>query len=138
MKTVFADADYWIGLLNKNDQLHTSAKEVSQSLGHVRIVTSQMVLAEVLNSFSKRGQHFREMVTKFVEALEKNPNVSIEPQTHQLFCDAFGCFKTRLDKDWSITDCASFIIMQRLEITEALSHDEHFQQAGYQALLRSA
>lgn len=56
MKKVFADTGYWIALLNPYDDLHNQAKKLSQSLKPVTIVTTQMVLAELLNEFSKRGK----------------------------------------------------------------------------------
>ncbi|EKE25438.1 MAG: hypothetical protein ACD_5C00161G0004, partial [uncultured bacterium] len=48
----------------------------------------------------------------------------------------YGLYKRMADKDWSLTDCASFEIMKARGITEALAHDHHFEQAGFTALLR--
>jgi predicted nucleic acid-binding protein len=56
MRRVFADAGYWIALLNPKDGLHAKARQVSIALGQVRIVTSEMVLAEVLNAFASKGE----------------------------------------------------------------------------------
>jgi predicted nucleic acid-binding protein len=136
MKSVLADAGYWIALLNPRDQLHIKAKTVSASLGPVWIVTSEMVLAEVLNYFATKGSELRRAAVVLVEKLQSNPNVIIVPQTNLQFQDAFALYRSREDKGWSLTDCASILIMQAEGIDEALTYDQHFVQAGFKALLR--
>ena len=64
MRTVFADTGYWVALLNPRDELHDKAIELSKSLNPVHIVTSEMVLTEVLNDFSKRGDYLRQAATE--------------------------------------------------------------------------
>lgn len=65
-----------------------------------------------------------------------NANVEVLPQTSIQFREAYGLYKRMADKEWSLTDCASFEIMKARGITEALAHDHHFEQAGFTALLR--
>ena len=136
MKTLFADTGYWIALLNPHDTLHAKAKTVSVSLGPMRLITSEMVLTEYLNDFGRRGVHLRKTAATWVERLRMDPNTTIVPQTSVQFQDALSVYANRDDKAWSQTDCASFRIMQEHDITEALTHDKHFQQAGFKALLR--
>lgn len=136
MKKIFADACYWIALLNRNDELHKIAVDVSQGLGNCRIVTSEMVLTEVLNGFSKRGQFLKKKALEMIEQIQKDPNVEVIPQTSQLFNQAVERYKNRPDKEWSLTDCASMLIMAKEGLTSALTHDDHFVQAGYEAMLR--
>jgi predicted nucleic acid-binding protein len=135
MRTVFADTGYWVALLNPRDQLHGKAKSVSASLGQTRIVTSEMVLDELLASLS--APPARATVISAVNNIVSNPNVEVVPQTSLQFREAFALYKTRTDKEWSLTDCASFNLMKERAITEALAHDEHFEQTGFVALLRS-
>ena len=135
MRTVFADTGYWVALLNPRDQLHSKANSVSASLGQTRIVTSEMVLDELLASLS--APPARAAVVAAVNNIISNPNVEVVPQTSLQFRDAFNLYKTRTDKEWSLTDCASFNLMKERDITEALAHDEHFEQTGFVALLRS-
>lgn len=137
MKFIFADTGYWVALLNPRDNLHLKAKRLAQSLQPVHIFTSEMVLAEVLNDFSKRGEYLREAAVEFIEALYRDPNTTIIPQTTHQFLDALKLYNQRRDKEWSQTDCVSFNIMQEHEIFEALAYDRHFVQAGYMALLRN-
>jgi len=69
MRRVFADTGYWVALLNSRDQLHQKARELSKTMGSLYIFTSEMVLAEVLNDFSKRGEFFRQAAIELIESL---------------------------------------------------------------------
>jgi uncharacterized protein len=95
-----------------------------------------MVLTEVLNNFSDSGAYFRDAAARAAASLRTSHEVLIVAQTSELFARAFQRYRTMSDKGWSLTDCASFIIMEDEGITSALSHDHHFVQAGFQALLR--
>lgn len=136
MKKVFADADYLIALLNPKEQLHSNAKAASRALGQTRIMTSEMVLAEVLTFYADKGANLRDAAADTVQKLCSNPNVTVVPQTSIQFQSALSFYRQRKDKEWSLTDCASFQIMQAEGINDVLTHDEHFQQAGFHALLR--
>jgi len=135
MRLVFADTSYWIALLNPRDQLHAKAVSVTQQLSSVRMVTSEMVLAEVLNSFSDAGP-LRLAIGGVVQKLRSNRDVVIVPQTSEQFESALRRYKQAADKSWSLTDCASFEVMEAEQMQAALTHDQHFAQAGFEALLR--
>lgn len=135
MRMVFADANYWIGLFNPRDQLHTIALAASRKLGRTRLVTSEMVLVEVLNGLAKYIG-LRASIIAAVDAISANPNTEIVPQTAMLFREALGFYRAHQDKEWGLTDCSSFIIMRQRGLTEALTSDRHFEQAGFRALLR--
>jgi predicted nucleic acid-binding protein len=136
VKTVFADTGYWAALLNPKDQLHAKAGEVSSGLGRVRILTTEMVLDELLAALSKVP--LRPYAIRGVEAIRSNPNVEVVPQTSLQFVSALDSYRSVSDKEWSLTDCASFVLMRERGLTEALAHDHHFEQAGFIALLRGA
>ncbi len=136
MRKVFADTNYWTAVLNPHDDLHAKAREVSRSLGQCRIVTSEMVLAELLNGLGNKGPQLREAGVQTINSLRTNPNVSVIPQTSVQFTEALHRYRNRSDKEWGLTDCASFLIMEEHEIREALTYDHHFRQAGFQSLLR--
>jgi uncharacterized protein len=135
MRRVFADTSYWIALVNPRDQIHAKAVSVTQQLSPVMILTSEMVLAEVLNSFSDGGP-LRHAVGGMVQKLRSNRDVIIVPQTSEQFESALRRYKQAVDKSWSLTDCASFQVMEAEQIEAALTHDQHFAQAGFEALLR--
>ena len=133
---VFADAGYWIGLFNPRDHLHKKVAAAFREVRARQIVTSEMVLTEMLNHFSERDPYLRRSAAKGVASLRALPEIAIVPQTPELFARAFERYRVMSDKGWSLTDCASFIIMEDEGLTVALSHDHHFTQAGFQALLR--
>jgi predicted nucleic acid-binding protein len=135
MRQVFADTSYWVALVNPRDQLHRKAVSVTQQLGSIRIVTSEMVLTEVLNSFSDSGP-LRHAVGNMVQGLRGHREAMIVAQTSEQFKSALRRYKQAADKSWSLTDCASFELMEVEQIRAALTHDQHFSQAGFEALLR--
>jgi uncharacterized protein len=71
-----------------------------------------------------------------LSSLEQDDTVEIVPMTDELYQKAFELFCNRPDKDWGLIDCISFIVMQEKGLSEALTADEHFEQAGFIALLR--
>ena len=136
MRKVFADTCYWVALLNPHDDLHPKTRIISQQLHPCFIITSEMVLTELFNSLADKGNHLRAKTATLPGTLSQNPNCEVIPQTSMRFREAVNFYKDRPDKEWGLTDCASFLIMKEKGIVEALTHDHHFVQAGFQALLR--
>lgn len=136
MERVFADTGYWIALLDNGDSLHERAQVASREMGSCHIVTTEMILTEFLNCFSGLGPHLRSAAVKAIEALRNSPGITIVSQTSALFDRALQRYREMRDKAWSLTDCASFLIMEDEDLTAALTHDLHFAQAGFRALLR--
>jgi predicted nucleic acid-binding protein len=132
---VFADAQYWIAILNDQDQSHAAAQAISQTLRGAPIVTSEEALTEVLAFFSERGAHLRQSALAFVERILTNQGVIVRPQSHQTFVNGLALYKARPDKDYSLTDCILMNAMQEEGITEILTHDRHFAQEGFTVLL---
>ncbi|HKV11617.1 MAG TPA: PIN domain-containing protein [Thermoanaerobaculia bacterium] len=132
----FADTGYLVALVNPRDELHRRAQELSALVDSARLVTTEMVLTEVLNHFSKSGERLRRAAVALIVELRDDSETSIVPQSSFQFQEALTLYGTRSDKDWSHTDCASFQAMKREGITDALTHDRHFEQAGFRALLR--
>lgn len=120
MKRIFADTSYWIALLNPRDELHLKAVAAAQKCSENQVVTSEMVLVEFLNGFSDRGPRLRAAASKAVKTLQSSPDVSVIPQTSDQFERALSRYEDRVDKDWSLTDCASFLIMEAEGIEAAL------------------
>jgi len=136
MERVFADTSYWIAFLNPRDDLHETAVAVSRSFVSGQIVTSEMVLAELLDGFSSYGPRYREAAVHAVQQMRATQEVLVVGQTSALFEKAFKIYQDATDKSWSLTDGASFSIMREEQLASALTHDRHFTQAGFQALLR--
>ena len=137
MRTIFADSGYWIAFLHTRDRLHERARAMAAGLSTVRIVTTQMVLVEVLGHLARLGSDQRELAVWLVRDLEAAGNVEIVPQTDEQFEAAVERYAARADQRWSLTDCASFLVMEDRGISEALAYDRDFEQAGFAALLRA-
>ena len=136
MRTLFADSGYWVALLYSRDQHHTRATVMAARLGEASIVTTQMALTEALNAMARTGESGRHHVAQLLEDLENDPDVEIIPQTDAQFRAAVDRYTARSDQRWSLTDCASFLVMEERGVTEALAYDRDFEQAGFVALLR--
>ena len=136
MRAVFADAGYWIALWRPRDALHDRAEAETERLGGTTIVTTQLVLVEVLGGLGRMGEFRRGFVAERVRELDSAPDLEIVEQTGVQFRAALERYAARLDQRWSLTDCASFLVMEERGITEALAFDRDFEQAGFTALLR--
>lgn len=134
MKTVFADTFYFLALLNPSDQAH--AKAVAFTSGNtIRMVTTEWVLTELADGLagSRRGR--KEFLGTLAD-LQADADVTIVPGDPALMAEGVQLYAKRLDKEWSLTDCISFVVMQKQGITEAVTGDHHFEQAGFVALLK--
>ena len=76
------------------------------------------------------------MAAELIRRFYIRPDVRILPADPVLFDAALDLYKQRLAKDWSLTDCTSFVVMRQQGISEALTGDHHFEQAGFAALLK--
>jgi uncharacterized protein len=133
MKAVFADTVYFLALLNPADQWHPQAMSVSlQPPGP--LLTTEFVLTEVGDGLSQPGNRAR--FTRLLELLKNQPDVEIVPASSGLFRQGCALYTQRSDKEWSLTDCTSFVVMKERAIDQALTGDHHFEQAGFQLLMR--
>jgi len=136
MPVVFADAGYWIALVDERDSLHQHAQRATQRRERLSIVTTEMVLVEVFSHMARGGAGNRRKASGMLAALRANARVEIVPQSSEQFNAAADRFAAREDQRWSLTDCASFLVMEERGITEAFAYDRDFEQAGFAALLR--
>ena len=136
MKQIFLDTSYLQALADFGDNLNPLAIATVVRLGKFRAVTSEMVLTELLNALCSRGEYLRKSAIRLTRDLRNDENTLIIPQTSEQFEQAFDFYQRRLDKGYSLTDCASMQIMRQLQINEILTFDRHFQQEGFRALLR--
>lgn len=132
MKLVFADAFYFIALLNQNDRHHSWAVGVASDL-RFRFVTTHWILVEVADALSSPAARGRS--ERFVREIFDNPAVEVVSDPLHWFQAGLDLFANRNDKSWPLTDCISFSVMQSRGIREALTGDRHFEQAGFTRLL---
>ncbi|HAS50744.1 MAG TPA: PIN domain-containing protein [Gammaproteobacteria bacterium] len=133
--TVFLDTGFAIALLAPRDQYHEIALRVATKIKQQRtkVITSNAVLLEIGAALSKYS--YRAAAVRFIDALRADSNVEIVWLDDRLFNQAYQLFCERPDKEWSLTDCASFIIMKEQCIFQALATDDHFAQSGFLPLL---
>ena len=132
----FLDTSYAIALSSPADAYHQKALVIAKELkaSKTPLVTTRAIILEIGNALSK-PKH-RSQSIKLLSSLENDKTVTIVPISETLYKKAFHLYCQRKDKNWGIVDCISFIVMTERSITEALTTDIHFQQAGFQALLR--
>jgi uncharacterized protein len=130
---VFADTAFYLALSNPQDQWHSIAHEWSGK-SELRTVTSEFVLLEVGNGLA--GGSGRRHFEVLLRDVRTNPRTRLVRASQGLFNDAAELYQQRPDKQWSLVDCSSFILMRRFKLKEALTTDHHFEQAGFRALLR--
>jgi hypothetical protein len=129
---VFADTFYFLAIVHRDDAAHDRARTVSDELREP-ILTTAWVLTEVANAMA--GPGLRQVFLRLLGTLKADPSCTIVPPTEVLFNEGLRLYGDRPDKDWSLTDCISFVVMRQHGITRALTGDRHFEQAGFQALL---
>jgi predicted nucleic acid-binding protein len=127
MTEVFADTFYWLALLNPSDSHH---RRVVQEPVNDRVVTSRAVQIEVMDALCER--RLRPLAVQFWRDTCRVPTLIVVPLEDQLLDRAATLFANRGDKDWSMTDCITFVIMAERGISSALTGDHHFEQAGFQ------
>jgi hypothetical protein len=132
MNLVFADTYYFLARLNSADPEFARVARLTRNLS-CHIVTTQWVLTEVADALC-HPRH-RDTVSNFFQLLEANSGVTIVPASADLFRQGMYLFDRRRDKDWPLTDCISFVVMADEKITDALTGDKHFAQAGFKPLL---
>jgi uncharacterized protein len=133
MKTVFADAFYYLAFVSDDDAQHEAAVQFSREFVG-RTVTTAWVLTEVADAMAAPSQRKNFLV--LLEQLLADSSLTIVPPAKSLFERGLELYAARPDKGWSLTDCISFVVMDEHGITEALTGDHHFEQAGFVALLR--
>ncbi|MBX9585178.1 MAG: PIN domain-containing protein [Gemmataceae bacterium] len=132
MKT-FLDAAFVLALVSTRDQHHARAKELAPQYIGKPLLTTEAVLLEIGDGLARR--HKSDAVA-MIDWLRTDSDVEVVRTTPELFDQAFELYRTHDDKDWGLTDCLSFVVMRQYGVTDALTHDHHFVQAGFVALMR--
>ncbi|HLL90196.1 MAG TPA: PIN domain-containing protein [Tepidisphaeraceae bacterium] len=130
---ILVDTGYLVALFHPRDGLHPVARAWSAVLDEPLIVTEH-VLVEVVNRFSQPTDRVR---AERIAAVVRGDSAYVFLQSSsQLLDAALAMHRQHHDKEWSLTDCISFHVMRERAVPRALSHDRHFVQAGFDALLR--
>jgi len=133
----FADTSFWIALSSLRDQYHSQAiiwQSAVMRSGST-IVTTEAILWEWLNALA--DSRTRDIAAEGYRRAHADTGVEIIPFDAKLMADSVDLYQSRGDKNWSLTDCLSFLVMERRCLTEALTTDRHFEQAGLKAMMLS-
>lgn len=131
MNLLFLDTNYVIALEVSDDQHHRDAQEHWTKLLELplSLVTTSYVLDEVVTFLNSRRHHSK--AVRIGNNLLTGSLIQLIHVDKDLFYEGWQYFEQHADKTFSLTDCISFVLMKRLEITEALTFDRHFGQAGF-------
>jgi uncharacterized protein len=134
VKTTFLDTSYLLALVLTDDVLHERADRWRNRVTG-ELLTTEYVLLEFVDALSE--PRLRSVAVQTVSLLRSRSAVRIVPATTVLMDEGLAFFAAHADKSWSLTDCISFLLMQRERLTDALTSDRHFEQAGFRAMLRA-
>ena len=133
MRPVFADTFYFVALLNRADQHHARVVAAARQLRE-QLLTTEWVLTEFADALAESTS--RRLVVPFIRSLEQDPKVKIIRANPEWVQRGLRRYSERPDKEWSLTDCISFVVMEDAGLQQALTGDQHFEQAGFTALLK--
>jgi predicted nucleic acid-binding protein len=131
MRRLFADTFFFYAFLNAGDLAHDQAVAVSAT-ATANLLTTEWVLTELADGLARVED--RQKFVEFHQELRNDSRVTILSSDGQLFLEGINLYASRPDKEWTLTDCISFVVMRREGLTEALTGDRHFEQAGFRAL----
>ncbi len=131
---VFADSYFFLAILSVDDEGHSKAIDFSRSY-RGQTITTEWVLTEFADALA--SPRTRVSIQLLYQGLRNNPKVTIIPAEHVSFELGMDLYCNRSDKGWSLTDCISFELMREHGVTDALTGDRHFAQAGFTPLFVS-
>ena len=135
MLSIFVDTSGWLSIVNRTDALHGEATRIYNERFDAgwNFITHFGVMLEVGNGLSQ--VRFRHLAVQLKARIDASMRIEVIPLTDNLYEAGWQMYANRPDKNWGIVDCISFLLMQQHGLTEALTADQHFEQAGYIKLL---
>lgn len=132
---VFIDTSYVVAAINERDERHEDAMRLTATIRGRPALTTDAVLLEIGNALARR---FRAAAAEIIDNILSDDATTVVHLTPNLFTRATELYRSRTDKEWGLTDCVSFVVMQDRGVTDALTHDRHFEQAGFRAMMRDS
>lgn len=133
MKRVFADTSFFVAAIGRRDAYHKRAVEFMREYDG-QVVTTDFVLVELANYLFRIKD--RPFFAPVLQNIQANAQYVIVEATRELLERGIERYVSRPDKEWSLTDCISFVVMEELGVTDALTADRDFEQAGFMSLVR--
>jgi len=139
MPDLFADTSGWGHLIDPTQSYHSLAATIYRTARQRgwKVITTNYIIAELVALLTSPLHVPRSATIAFIEGLKASLYVEVVHVDAGLDEEAWQLLKSRQDKQWSLVDCASFVLMRRRGILEALTTDSHFEQAGFVRLLKS-
>ena len=125
---IFVDTSFILALINERDQYHDQAETFSHKFEKSSLITTDAVLLEIGNAMAK---DFREEAVALIKVLRSSQRVKVEEIDERLFEKGLEVYEKYHDKTWGLVDCISFVVMQENSITEVLTFDRDFTEAGF-------
>ena len=133
MAEAFIDTSFVVALVNERDQYHDEAVRLASRFDKRLLITTDAVLLEIGNALAR---NFKQASIQVIEHFLTSEEVEIISLNAQLFGRAFELYRSHLDKSWGLIDCVSFVVMRDFGVTQSLTADRHFEQAGFVALMK--
>jgi len=138
MADIFVDTSGWATLFDQREPYYSTAAliyRVGRQQGYT-FVTTNYIISELVSLLTSPFRVPRIKIIPYVDGLRSSPHVEVAHVDTQLDEQAWQLLKARRDKEWSLVDCSSFVLMEQRGITQALTTDHHFEQAGFVRLLK--
>lgn len=134
-RAVLLDTSFVVALENRRDPHHERAKELDRELldDGCLSVLHWGILLEIGDGYARVGRRAKGVA--LLDRLLNEERYQVFRISESLLEQALDLYFARADKDWGLTDCVSFALMEEKGISEALTADVHFRQAGFTALL---
>ena len=132
MADAFVDTSFVVALVNKGDQYHSQALNLAARFDKRELVTTDAVLLEIGNALAR---NFKAASVQIIDHFLTSDEIHIVHLNAELFQRAFDLYRSHSDKAWGLIDCISFIVMREFDLTECLTADKHFEQAGFTVLI---
>ena len=138
MNEIYVDTSGWASLADVSEPFYEKAKEIYAAAiqNRRRLVTTKYVLAELVALMTSPMRFHRPRIIEFINGIKESPLFDIIHIDENTDAKSWDLLANRADKNWSLVDCSSFVIMQENKIAEALTTDHHFEQAGFVRLLK--
>jgi len=131
--TVFMDTYGLIAWINTRDAAHQPVKSYLDAYSG-RIVTTAWVLLEFADAFSLSST--KPFAIEAIKRIHRLPMFVVVGFDAAVYQAGFDLYEARSDKDWSLTDCIFFAVMTQRRLSDALTADHHFEQAGFRAVFK--
>ena len=132
MSETFVDTSFVIAVVNHRDQYHEDAVKLANLYDGQPLVTTEAVVLEIGNALAR---NYKAEAVATIEDFLESDEVTVVRMSTELFARSFDLYKRYIDKSWGLIDCVSFVVMQERGITDALTADSDFEQAGFSPLL---